>query len=157
VLFFPNDVLAPLGAGESRQPLHRALNHFHADSTAAEAGLRGRDLKGVNLDTGSAQAALVSKGVDATFGGYEYFKLRDQGLAKIIYSTQGQDPKLTRQAHLQRARRSSPSTRRRCSALSTSSSGQRPGPRWGCRRWSIAPSAPVSTPSSRSPCSHGSR
>lgn len=31
-VLFPNDVLAPLGAGdEFRQPLHRALNHFHAD------------------------------------------------------------------------------------------------------------------------------
>ena len=31
-ILFPNDVLAPLGAGdEARQPLHRAINHFHAD------------------------------------------------------------------------------------------------------------------------------
>lgn len=31
-VLFPNDVLAPLGAGdEFRQPLHRAINHFHAD------------------------------------------------------------------------------------------------------------------------------
>ncbi len=31
-ILFPNDVLAPLGAGdEYRQPLHRAINHFHAD------------------------------------------------------------------------------------------------------------------------------
>ncbi|WP_238891872.1 amidohydrolase family protein [Achromobacter insuavis] len=31
-VLFPNDVLAPLAAGdEFRQPLHRAINHFHAD------------------------------------------------------------------------------------------------------------------------------
>ncbi|MBV7482938.1 amidohydrolase family protein [Bordetella sp. BOR01] len=31
-VLFPNDVLAPLGAGqEHRQALHRAINHFHAD------------------------------------------------------------------------------------------------------------------------------
>ncbi len=31
-ILFPNDVLAPLGAGnEFRQPLSRAVNHFHAD------------------------------------------------------------------------------------------------------------------------------
>ncbi|MGP1614468.1 MAG: amidohydrolase family protein, partial [Pollutimonas bauzanensis] len=31
-VLFPNDVLAPLGAGkEYRQALHRAINHFHAD------------------------------------------------------------------------------------------------------------------------------
>ncbi|MFY4029868.1 ABC transporter substrate-binding protein, partial [Achromobacter insolitus] len=66
----------------------------------ASRQLTERDIKGVNLDTGSAQAALVSNGVDAAFGGYEYFKLRDQGLARIIYSTKGQDPSFTRQASL---------------------------------------------------------
>ena len=96
----------------------------------AEAGLRERDIKGVNLDTGSAQAALVSKGVDAAFGGYEWFKLRDQGLAKIVYSTQGQDPKLTRQAAAARCARSSSAEHpERCSASSTSSCGPRTGPR----------------------------
>ncbi|MEG1735593.1 MAG: amidohydrolase family protein, partial [Comamonas sp.] len=31
-VLFPNDVLAPAAAGdEFRQPLHRAINHFHAD------------------------------------------------------------------------------------------------------------------------------
>lgn len=30
-VLFPNDVLAPLGAGKHRQALHRAINHFHAD------------------------------------------------------------------------------------------------------------------------------
>ncbi|HVR49679.1 MAG TPA: nitrate ABC transporter substrate-binding protein, partial [Pseudorhodoferax sp.] len=54
----------------------------------------------VNLDTGSAQAALVSSGVDAAFGGYEWFKVRDQGLARVVYSTKGQDPAFTRQAAL---------------------------------------------------------
>ena len=66
----------------------------------AAHGLTERDIKGVNLDAGSAQAALVSNGVDAAFGGYEWFKVRDQGLAKVIYSTQGQDPAYTRQASL---------------------------------------------------------
>ncbi|MGH8810579.1 MAG: amidohydrolase family protein [Advenella sp.] len=30
-ILFPNDVLAPLGAGQHRQALHRAINHYHAD------------------------------------------------------------------------------------------------------------------------------
>lgn len=30
-VLFPNDVLAPLGAGKHRQALHRAINHYHAD------------------------------------------------------------------------------------------------------------------------------
>ncbi|MDQ2150038.1 ABC transporter substrate-binding protein [Alcaligenaceae bacterium C4P045] len=74
--------------------------HLVANKLLASHGLTERDVKGVNLDTGSAQAALVSNGVDAAFGGYEYFKLRDQGLVKIVYSSQGKDPTFTRQASL---------------------------------------------------------
>jgi sulfonate transport system substrate-binding protein len=74
--------------------------HLVAINVLAAHGLAERDIKGVNLDAGSSQAALVSNGVDAAFGGYEWFKVRDQGLAKVIYSTQGQDPALTRQAAL---------------------------------------------------------
>ncbi len=36
--------------------------------------------------------AIVSGGVDAAFGGIEYFKLRDQGLVKVVYLHAGQDP-----------------------------------------------------------------
>lgn len=37
-VLFPNDVLSPAAAGsEYRQPLHRALNHFHADQYRAYA------------------------------------------------------------------------------------------------------------------------
>ncbi len=74
--------------------------HLVAINVLAANGLSERDIKGVNLDTGSAQAALVSSGVDAAFGGSEWFKVRDQGLARIVYSTQGQDPAFTRQAAL---------------------------------------------------------
>jgi len=74
--------------------------HLVAINVLAAHGLTERDIKGVNLDTGSAQAAIVSKGVDAAFGGYEYFKLRDQKLVRVAYSTQGKDPSLTRQASL---------------------------------------------------------
>ncbi len=74
--------------------------HLVAINVLAAEGLAERDIKGVNLDTGNAQAALVSNGVDAAFGGYEWFKVRDQGLAKVVYSTQGRDPALTRQAAL---------------------------------------------------------
>ena len=58
-----------------------------------------RDIKGVNLDGQRPGRAGVQR-VDAAFGGYEWFKVRDQGLAKVIYSTQGQDPAYTRQASL---------------------------------------------------------
>jgi sulfonate transport system substrate-binding protein len=81
--------------------LFRGTNgHLVAENVLAANQLRDRDLKIINLDTGSAQAAIVSNGVDAAFGGIEYFKLRDQGLVKVVYSTQGQDPAYTRQAAL---------------------------------------------------------
>ncbi|WP_454688668.1 ABC transporter substrate-binding protein [Achromobacter aloeverae] len=84
-----------------RVSIFRGTNgHLVAINVLADHGLSERDIKGVNLDAGSAQAALVSHGVDAAFGGYEWFKVRDQGLAKVIYSTQGQDPAYTRQAAL---------------------------------------------------------
>ena len=84
-----------------RVSIFRGTNgHLVANNLLAAHGLTERDIKGVNLDSGSAQAALVSKGVDAAFGGYEWFKVRDQGLAKIIYSTRGEDPAYTRQASL---------------------------------------------------------
>ena len=74
--------------------------HLVAINVLAANGLAERDIKGVNLDAGSAQAALVSNGVDAAFGGYEWFKVRDQGLARVVYTTKGQDPSFTRQAAL---------------------------------------------------------
>ena len=84
-----------------RVSIFRGTNmHIAADNILAAHQLSERDLKVINLDTGSAQAALVSHGVDAAFGGIEYFKLRDDGLIKIIYATKGDSPALTRQAHL---------------------------------------------------------
>ena len=74
--------------------------HLVAINALATVGLAERDLKTVNLDSGSAQAAVVSNGVEAAFGGYEWFKLRDQNLVKVVYSTQDKDPSLTRQAAL---------------------------------------------------------
>lgn len=74
--------------------------HLVAINALAAAGLTERDLKAVNLDAGSSQAALVSNGVEAAFGGYEWFKVRDKGLAKVVYSTRDKDPSLTRQASL---------------------------------------------------------
>lgn len=86
---------------DQKVSIFRGTNgHLVAINVLAAHGLAERDIKGVNLDSGSAQAALVSNGVDAAFGGYEWFKVRDQGLARIIYSTRGQDPAYTRQASL---------------------------------------------------------
>jgi sulfonate transport system substrate-binding protein len=74
--------------------------HLLAINVLATQGLTERDLKVINLDTGSTQAALAAKGVDAAFGGFELFKLRDQGLVDIIYDNPEQDQRLTRQTSL---------------------------------------------------------
>jgi sulfonate transport system substrate-binding protein len=58
-------------------------------------GLREQDIKAINMDQASARAALITKDVDAVFGDYSYFQLRDQGVARIVYSTLG-DPRYLR-------------------------------------------------------------
>lgn len=84
-----------------RVSIFRGTNgHLVANNLLAAYGLKERDIKGINLDSGSAQAALASKSVDAAFGGQELFKLRNQGLIDIVHSTQGKEPVFTRQAHL---------------------------------------------------------
>lgn len=74
--------------------------HLVTINLLAAHGLTERDIKVINLDTGSTQAALVSKGVDAAFGGRELFKLRDQGLIDIVYDNPTQDVRYTRQTAL---------------------------------------------------------
>lgn len=74
--------------------------HLVAINILKSQGLTERDLKVINLDTGSTLAALATKGVDAAFGGMELFKLRDQGIVELIYSTRNQDLGLTRQTAL---------------------------------------------------------
>ncbi|RON33968.1 ABC transporter substrate-binding protein [Pseudomonas brassicacearum] len=74
--------------------------HLVSINLLAAHGLTERDIKVINLDTGSTQAALVSNGVDAAFGGRELFKLRDQGLIDIVYDNPTQDVRYTRQTAL---------------------------------------------------------
>ncbi len=71
-----------------------------ADNLLAAHGLKERDVKIINLDTGSNLAALAAKGVDAGFGGRELFKLRDEGLVDIIYDNPENDARFTRQTAL---------------------------------------------------------
>lgn len=81
--------------------LFRGTNaHLVAINLLAAHGLTERDLKVINLDAGSSQAALASKGVDAAFGGRELFKLRDEGLAEVIYDNPEGDVRYTRQLAL---------------------------------------------------------
>ena len=71
-----------------------------ADNVLAANHLDERDLRVLNLDTASSLAALASKGIDASVNDYHLYKLRDQGLAKIIYESQTDGPQFTRQSHL---------------------------------------------------------
>jgi sulfonate transport system substrate-binding protein len=74
--------------------------HLVSINLLADHGLTERDMKVINLDTGSSQAALASKGVDAAFGGRELFKLRDQGLVDIIFDNPEGNVRYTRQLAL---------------------------------------------------------
>ena len=60
------------------------------------AGLTQSDVRAINMDSETAKSAIITKSVDATFGGPELLALRDQGTAKIVYSTHGGDPRLLR-------------------------------------------------------------
>jgi sulfonate transport system substrate-binding protein len=71
-----------------------------ADNVLAAKQLSERDLRVINLDSASSLAALSSKGIDASVNDYHLYKLRDQGLAKIIYESQTDGPQFTRQSHL---------------------------------------------------------
>lgn len=64
----------------------KILEHF---------GLTDKDVKIINMDTTAAQLALTTRDVDATFGGSDYLRLRDQGVSRILFTTRGEDPALT--------------------------------------------------------------
>jgi sulfonate transport system substrate-binding protein len=60
-------------------------------------GLSEKDIRALNMDQATSQAALVTKDVDAVFGANNLLASRDQGVARIIYATKG-DPRFLRQA-----------------------------------------------------------
>jgi sulfonate transport system substrate-binding protein len=55
-------------------------------------GLSEKDLKAINMNTPSTKAALVTRDVEAAFGGSDYLALRDQGVSKVIFTTRGGHP-----------------------------------------------------------------
>ena len=74
--------------------------HLVANNLLLDSGIKETDLRSINLDTGSAQAALVSGSIDAAFGGFEYIRLLNDDLIAVPYSTHGKDPRFTRQTSL---------------------------------------------------------
>jgi len=69
--------------------------HLAALKILESAGLAEKDVKLINMDTTSAQLALTTRDIDAAFGGSDYLRIRDQGISRILFTTRGQDPKLT--------------------------------------------------------------
>ena len=74
--------------------------HLAAVRALAAHGLKESDLKLINLDTTSAQAALTTKDIDAAFGYVELFVLRDKGVAKVVWSAAQDSYRFTRQTAL---------------------------------------------------------
>jgi sulfonate transport system substrate-binding protein len=84
-----------------RVALFRGTNlQLAANRILAGHGLKERDLRIINMNTAASNAALATKDIDAAFGAYNLLALRDQGIAKIIYSTKNDSPTYLRQTHL---------------------------------------------------------
>lgn len=76
---------------------HRGTNlHLAIAKVLAANGLTERDLKVVNMDFATADVALASHNIEAEFGSPTVLGLARQGLARIAYTTKGDDPRLGR-------------------------------------------------------------
>ncbi|MDB4975734.1 MAG: transporter substrate-binding protein [Myxococcaceae bacterium] len=60
-------------------------------------GMTEKDIRALNMDQATSQAALATKDVDAVFGGNNLLATRDQGVSRVVYATRG-DPRFLRQA-----------------------------------------------------------
>ena len=58
------------------------------------AGLAEKDVKLINMEVNAAQLALVTRDIDAALGGADTLRLRDQGVVRVLYTTNG-DPLVT--------------------------------------------------------------
>ena len=80
---------------------HRGTNlHLAIAKVLAAHGLAERDLRAVNMDFAAADAALASRSVEAVFGSPTLFDLQRRGLAKIVYTTKGENPAFGRHSHV---------------------------------------------------------
>ena len=80
---------------------HRGTNlHLSIAKVLAANGLTERGLRSVNLDFAAADAALATRNVDAVFGSPTLFSLRRRGLARIAYTTKGDNPAFGRHSHV---------------------------------------------------------
>jgi sulfonate transport system substrate-binding protein len=70
------------------------------DKVLAAHGLTERDVRFISMDFATATAALASGDIDAAFGQADYLALEKQGVARVIYSTKGDNPAFTRHSHV---------------------------------------------------------
>jgi sulfonate transport system substrate-binding protein len=85
----------------ARVAIFRGTNRQLAiDKVLAAHGLTERDLQVFNMDIANAYAALASKSIDAAWGDSDIVEIQDKGLAKIIYTTKGDDARFTRNSCL---------------------------------------------------------
>jgi sulfonate transport system substrate-binding protein len=69
--------------------------HLKAIKILETHGLSERDVRLVSMENNAAKAAIVTGDIDAAFAGVDALGLRDQGAARIVFSTKGGDPRLT--------------------------------------------------------------
>lgn len=75
-------------------------NHLAAVKVLAGYGLTERDLQVLNMDTATTTAALATKDIDAAFGNFPLITLQEQGRARIVYTTKGDNPAYERHSHV---------------------------------------------------------
>lgn len=69
--------------------------HLAAVKLLEKFGLAEKDVRLMNMDTVTATAAIATGDIDAALGGADYLRQRDQGIARIVYTTRGADPNET--------------------------------------------------------------
>ena len=58
-------------------------------------GLSAKDLKLINMERNAAQLALATGDIDALLSGSDTLRIRDQGTARVVFSTRGAGPEQT--------------------------------------------------------------
>ena len=91
---------SPLQSGKDLRGKRIAVNkgtatHLVANKLLEQFGLTDKDVKLISMDTNTAKAAIVTGDIDAAVGSSDYLGLRDQGVARILFSTRGGNPALT--------------------------------------------------------------
>jgi sulfonate transport system substrate-binding protein len=59
------------------------------------AGLVEKDVRLINMDVPTQKLAITTKDIDAAVGASDWIALRDQGVARIVFTSKGGDPALT--------------------------------------------------------------